>query len=48
MLLCTDGLTNMLDDEDIRIIMSQQTDMAGKADKLVEAANEKAAAIISV
>ncbi len=41
MLLCTDGLTNMLDDEDIRIIMSQQTDMAGKADKLVEAANEK-------
>lgn len=39
LLLCTDGLTNMLDDEDIRIIMSQQEDLAGKAEKLVEAAN---------
>ncbi len=39
LLLCTDGLTNMLDDEEIRVIISQQPDMAGKVSKLVDAAN---------
>lgn len=39
-LLCTDGLTNMVDDDDIRILMEQQADIAGKAEKLIETANQ--------
>ncbi len=39
-LLCSDGLTNMVDDEDIRILMAQQVDIAGKAEKLIETANQ--------
>lgn len=38
-LMCTDGLTNMVDDEDIRILMEQQADIAGKAETLIETAN---------
>ncbi len=39
-LLCSDGLTNMVDDEEIRILISQQTDVAGKAETLIDAANQ--------
>lgn len=39
-LMCSDGLTNMLEDEDIRMIMSEHDNIAGKAEALVEAANE--------
>lgn len=40
-LMCTDGLTNMLEDEEIRMILSGERDIAGKAKALVEAANAK-------
>ena len=40
-LLCSDGLTNMLTDEEILMIMSGQRDIVEQAGKLVEAANEK-------
>lgn len=39
-LMCTDGLTNMVDDEDIKRIVLAQRDMVERAEKLVEAANE--------
>ncbi len=39
-LMCTDGLSNMLDDEEIRQIMERERDPAEKAMKLVEKANE--------
>lgn len=39
-LMCTDGLTNMLEDESIRIIMKGQRDTAEKAERLIEAANK--------
>ncbi len=39
-LICSDGLTNMVDDEEICILMHQQMDVAGKAEKLVKTANE--------
>ena len=39
-LLCTDGLTNMVDDEEIRKIIKGQRDSAEKAEKLIEAANQ--------
>ena len=39
-LLCTDGLTNMIDDEDIKRIVLGQRDIVEKAEKLVETANE--------
>jgi len=39
-LMCSDGLTNMLEDEEIRMIMNAQRDIVEKAEKLVEAANE--------
>lgn len=38
-LMCTDGLTNMLEDEEIRMIVNGQRDVIEKAEKLVEAAN---------
>lgn len=40
-LLCSDGLTNMLEDEEIRMIICGARDIVEKAQKLVEAANEK-------
>ena len=38
-LMCSDGLTNMLDDEEIRMILSGQRDMVEKAEELIKAAN---------
>ena len=38
-LLCTDGLTNMVEDDSIRNIIKGQRDIAEKAEKLVETAN---------
>lgn len=38
-LLCSDGLTNMIEDEDIRRIMKSQRDIAEQVEKLVETAN---------
>ena len=40
-LLCSDGLTNMLEDEEIRMILEESRDMVEKAEELVKAANEK-------
>ena len=39
-LMCTDGLTNMVDDEDIRRIVIGQRDIVEKTMKLVQSANE--------
>lgn len=39
-LMCTDGLTNMLDDEEIRMIISGGRDIVEMAQELVNAANE--------
>ncbi|MBQ7507140.1 MAG: Stp1/IreP family PP2C-type Ser/Thr phosphatase [Lachnospiraceae bacterium] len=39
-LMCSDGLSNMLDDEEIRQTMERERDPAEKAYKLVEMANE--------
>ncbi|MCH5344957.1 MAG: Stp1/IreP family PP2C-type Ser/Thr phosphatase [Acetatifactor sp.] len=39
-LMCTDGLTNMLEDEEIRMILSGARDIVEKAQGLVNAANE--------
>lgn len=38
-LLCTDGLTNMLEDEEIRMILGGARDIVEKAEALVAAAN---------
>lgn len=38
-LLCTDGLTNMIEDEDIRRIVLSQRDIVERTEKLIEAAN---------
>ena len=38
-LMCTDGLTNMLEDEEIRMIMEGGRDIVEKAQMLVDAAN---------
>ena len=40
-LMCTDGLTNMLEDEEIRMILDGARDMVEKAEELVNAANER-------
>ncbi len=40
-LMCTDGLTNMLEDEEIRMILDGARDMVEKAEELVDAANER-------
>ncbi len=39
-LMCTDGLTNMLEDEEIRMILSGARDIVEKAQELVNAANK--------
>ncbi len=39
-LMCSDGLTNMLEDEEIRMIVSGQRDIVEKAQKLISEANE--------
>lgn len=39
-LMCSDGLTNMLDDEEIKLIVEKQRDVIEKAEALVKAANE--------
>lgn len=39
-LMCTDGLTNMLEDEEIRMILDGARDIVEKAQQLVDAANE--------
>lgn len=38
-LMCSDGLTNMLEDEEIRMILHGQRDIVEKAQELVKAAN---------
>lgn len=38
-LMCSDGLTNMLEDEEIHMIMSSQGSVEEKAEELVKAAN---------
>lgn len=40
-LLCSDGLTNMLDDNEIFNIINQETDLERKVKDLTDAANEK-------
>lgn len=40
-LLCTDGLTNMLEDDEIRMIIQGQRDIVEKAEVLVEEANKR-------
>lgn len=39
-LMCTDGLTNMLEDEEIRMILEGARDLVEQAGELVDAANE--------
>lgn len=39
-LMCTDGLTNMLNDEEIRMILDGARDIVEKAEELVRRANE--------
>ena len=39
-LMCSDGLTNMVADEDILTILKKERDIAGKAEKLISAAND--------
>ncbi len=38
-LMCSDGLTNMIEDEEIRMILEGQRDIVEKAESLVNAAN---------
>ena len=40
-LMCTDGLTSMLEDEEIRMILDGARDIVEKAEELVAAANER-------
>lgn len=39
-LLCSDGLTNMLEDKDIKQIVLGQRDIVEKAERLIQTANE--------
>ena len=39
-LMCSDGLTNMVEDEDIKIIIDRQRDVIEKAESLIHAAND--------
>jgi len=38
-LMCSDGLTNMVEDEEIRTIIQSQRDVAERVEKLIETAN---------
>ena len=38
--MCSDGLTNMLEDEEIEKILKERLSLEEKAKKLVEAAND--------
>ena len=38
-LLCSDGLTNMLEDEEIRQILTKDSSLKDRAEELVETAN---------
>ena len=40
-LMCSDGLTNMLDDEEIRMIIKGQRDIVEKVEALVKEANNR-------
>ena len=40
-LMCTDGLTNMLEDEEIRMMLESSRDIVEKAERLVWEANER-------
>ncbi len=39
-LMCSDGLTNMVEDEEIRFILADEPDVAGGAQALIERAND--------
>ena len=39
-LLCSDGLSNMVEDEQIRLIVNGQRDIVEKTQELIKAANE--------
>lgn len=47
-LMCTDGLTNMLEDEEIRMIINGARDLVEQAQHLVEAANANGGKTTSV
>lgn len=40
LMMCSDGLSNMLEDEEMRMIIKRQRDIVEMAEKLVQAANE--------
>ena len=40
LLMCSDGLSNMLEDEEMRMIIKRQRDIVEMAEELVKAANE--------
>ena len=39
-LMCTDGLSNMVEDQDIRMIMEREDDVAGQVSALIDKAND--------
>ena len=39
-LMCSDGLSNMIEDEDIKLIINQGTDLSEITDKLIDEANK--------
>ena len=39
-LMCSDGLTNMLEDREIKTVLESRGDVAGKAEELINAANK--------
>ena len=39
MLLCSDGLTNMLDDKEIKIILESEQTLEKKCEQLIDQAN---------
>lgn len=39
-LMCSDGLTNMLEDREIKTVLESRGDIAGKAEELINAANK--------
>lgn len=41
LMLCSDGLTNMVDEDSIRIILGEKNGLKHKANKLISLANEK-------